>query len=430
MVERFVHTESGVSQLAASIDSKETIDHFGIDLSLSKSLSPRQKFFGRIGCMSARSASGDGSCRPIKEGRFAGKWRVQIVVQDAKGAKKRLSRIFPSQRDGKDFIRSLQRDSDRASIEATREMTLGQWFRWLVDNEWTEGLDSKTVRSRVVRFEKYVEQEWGGVPLTKIDPIEVKAFYKNLREDGIGHATREAIKGDLVRAFNLAISPYKRVPTIWGNPFRLPMDSAPTRDAVALTPDQARKALKSKKLDDKQRSILGVLLLGGLRLSEMMALTKRQLNFKEGLILVDQAVHLEYGGAQSVTLPKGGKIRSAVMCDGLKTLLEPFTSKMEGSDFVFSATTGNQPRAKNLVYATWRTIVRDASLPASMTPHDCRLTHINWIEKLCPEVSVTTLKEHIGHAGSGVTEVNYTRPLSTSQTQLANAIDSLLNCQN
>ena len=376
--------------------------------------------------MSARSASGDGSCRPIKEGRLAGKWRVQIVVQDAKGAKKRLSRIFPTQRDGKAFIRSLHRDSDRASIEATREVTLGQWFRWLVDNEWNEALDSKTVRSRIVRFEKYVDDEWGDVPLTKIDPMEVKAFYKKLRENGIGHATREAVKGDLVRAFNLAISPYKRVPTIWGNPFRLPMESAPTRDAVALTPDQARKALKSVKMDDKQRAILGVLLLAGLRLSEMMALTKRQLNFKEGLILVDQAVHLEYGGAQSVSLPKGGKIRSAVMCDGLKALLEPFTSGMADTDFVFSATTENQPRAKKLVYATWRTIAKDGGLPAEMTPHDCRLTHINWIEKLLPEVSATTLKEHVGHAATGVTEVNYTRPLSPAQDLLRTGLDRLV----
>lgn len=376
--------------------------------------------------MSARTASGDGSCRPIKEGRFAGKWRVQIVVQDAKGAKKRLSRIFPSQREGKAFIRSLQRDSDRASIEATREMTLSQWFRWLVDNEWNEALDSKTVRSRVVRFEKYVEEEWGGIPLTKIDPMDVKAFYKRLREDGIGHATREAVKGDLVRAFNLAISPYKRVPTIWGNPFRLPMDSATARDAVALTPDQARKALKSQKMDEKQRAILGVLLLGGLRLSEMMALTRRQLDFKRGLILVDQAVHVEYGGAQSVSLPKGGKIRSAVMCEALKAILEPFTQDMNESKFVFSATTENQPRAKKLVYATWRTIVKDAGLPDSMTPHDCRLTHINWIEKLCPEVSTTTLKEHVGHAASGVTEVNYTRPITPAQDLLRNALDALV----
>jgi len=58
-----------------------------------------------------------------------------------------------------------------------------------------------------------------------------------------------------------------------------------------------------------------------------------------------------------------------------------------------------------------------------MSPHDCRLTHINIIEKLMPMVSATTLKEHVGHAASGVTEANYTRPLTTAQAVLRDELD-------
>jgi hypothetical protein len=83
------------------------------------------------------------------------------VVADTKGAKKRLSKIFPTQREGKDYIRSLQRDSDRSMLEAKREKTLSEWFKWLADNDWPETLDSKTIKGRVVRFEKYVEAGWG-----------------------------------------------------------------------------------------------------------------------------------------------------------------------------------------------------------------------------------------------------------------------------
>jgi integrase len=84
---------------------------------------------------------------------------------------------------------------------------------------------------------------------------------------------------------------------------------------------------------------------------------------------------------------------------------------------------------KKLVYATWRTIVKDAKLPPDMSPHDCRLTHINWIEKLIPEVSRTTLKEHVGHAADGVTETNYTRPLSTAQSGLRDALERVVGKQ-
>lgn len=379
--------------------------------------------------MARRTANGDGSCRQVTSGRFAGKWRVQVIVQDARGAKRRLSRIFATQREGKDFLRSLQRDSERAAIAASREMTLSEWFHWLAENDWPESLSTVTIRGRLARFGKYAEERWGKVPLTKIDPLSVKQFYVELRDEGIGHATREAIKVDLVRAFNQAISPYRRVPSTWGNPFRIPIDQKVARDAVALTPNQARTAISSDKLDDRQRAILGVLLLGGLRLSEMMALTKGQISFKKGLVYVDRAVVVDYGGGQTVGLPKGGKRRAAVMCETLASCLRPIAEPLGTDDYLFPAASSNQPRMKKLVYATWRTIVRDARLPEEMTPHDCRLSHINWIEKLLSDVSSTTLKEHVGHAVTGVTELNYTRPLSSSQDLLRKGLDRLMEAQ-
>lgn len=349
-----------------------------------------------------------------------------MTLQDAQGAKKRLSRLFDTQRDGKAFLRSLERETDRAVLAATKPMTVGNWFKWLAENDWPESLTPFTIKTRQARFRKYAEARWGNVPLVKVDPLEVREFYVRLREDGIGQATREGVKGDLVRAFNQAISPYRRVPATLANPFCVPIDAKVSRDAVALTPDQAKKALKSSTLDDNQRAILATMLLGGLRLGEMMALTARQVDFGRGLILVDQAVSVEYGGAQSVGLPKGGKKRVAVMCQTLGECLKAITMGHSPETFLFAATTSNQPRMKKLVYATWRTIVKDAKLPTGMTPHDCRLSHINWIEKLLPEVSATTLKEHVGHAAIGVTEINYTRPISPAQDLLRQGLERLL----
>ena len=81
---------------------------------------------------------------------------------------------------------------------------------------------------------------------------------------------------------------------------------------------------------------------------------------------------------------------------------------------------------KKRTYDVWEAIVANSGLPADMSPHDCRLSRVNRIEKLLPEVSPTTLKEHVGHAsGSSVTEVNYTRPLSPAQDILRSGIERL-----
>lgn len=47
---------------------------------------------------------------------------------------------------------------------------------WLPENDWKDSLDPKTLRDRVSRFKKYAAPRWAGVPLTKIDPMDVRAF--------------------------------------------------------------------------------------------------------------------------------------------------------------------------------------------------------------------------------------------------------------
>ena len=376
--------------------------------------------------MANRADHGEGSCRPINTGKLAGKWRVQYVLEDTTGVKKRISRVFPTQREGKEFLRSLKRSDQVATIHKVQAMTFGEWFMWLSENDWKESLDPKTLRDRVSRYEKYAAQRWSRVPLTKIDPMDVRAFYQKLKEDGVGEHTRIALKAGLVRAFNQAITPYRRVPHFWSNPFCLDMPAPERRVAVALSPEDAKKALASKKLNDSRRAMLGVFLLAGLRLGEQMALTRGQLKMDQGLILVDRAVKLDERSSQSIGLPKGGKVRSTVMCDTLKRILEPLIVELGEDDLLWPQSIENRPRMKALVYATWRRIRKESGLPDDMSPHDCRLTHINWIEKLCPHVSMTTLKEHVGHSADGVTEVNYTRPLTPAQDLLRISIDSLL----
>lgn len=376
--------------------------------------------------MAKRADNHDGSCREILTGKHAGKWRVQFTEVGETGLKSRLSRIFPTKTEAKDFLDRLRRGERIQQAKLNREPTFGEWFEWLAENDWPETLASVTVAQRRARFRKYVAKHFTAKSLSKIDALQVRAFYRLLRDQGASEALVQTVKSDLVRAFNQAITPYQRIPMSLANPFRLPVPRPKPREAVALTPEEVKRALSEPALSESQRAMLALFLLAGLRLGEVMAITRGQLRFDENLIVIDRAVHVEFGGKQTIGLPKGGKTRNAVMCRTLAVILAPYVAEMAPDDIVWSAATANQPRMKKLVYATWRTIVRDAKLPTTMSPHDCRLTHINLIEKMMSEVSTTTLKEHVGHAASGVTEANYTRPLTSAQRLLQNNLDRLL----
>ena len=324
-------------------------------------------------------------------------------------------------------LKSLLHGAKVESVQEKKALTLAGWFDWLAEHDWPETLDEKTIGFRTGRFNNHVRDIFGAVPLTKIDSLQVRTFYKTLRNNGVGHATIIAIKADLVRAFNQAITPYGRVPMSHANPFRLTIQSAPLQDAVAITPEQAVAAIICKKLNLKERAILASFLLVGLRLSEQMALTREQLLFDQNLIYIDRAVKLDKKSGQTVRLPKGNKKRLAVMCPTLKAILCEYAGELAHGAFLWPAENNNKPRMKKSTYDVWVAIVANSGLPADMSPHDCRLSHINWIEKLLPEVSPTTLKEHVGHAsGSSVTEISYTRPLTPAQDILRNGIELLV----
>ncbi len=376
--------------------------------------------------MAKRADNKDGICREILTGRQKSKWRVQYTVETLTGHKQRLSRVFTTKTEGKDFLRSLHRGTKVETARQSREMTLDEWFSWLAENDWPESLAAVTIEQRKRRFKKYVKKHFGGTALSKIDPMKVRSFYRELRANGAKDTLVISVRADLVRAFNQAIVPYGRIPMTMANPFRLSVPQPIARQAVALSPTEVIAAIRNEKLDESRRALLALLLLGGLRLGEMMAMQVSKLRFDDNLVVVDQAVLVAFGGKQSLGLPKGNKTRNVVMCQRLKSILLVHVHSSSPDAFLWPKATINEPRMKKQVYEVWKSILEDSGLPSAMSPHDCRLTHINIIEKLMPDVSQTTMKEHIGHAATGVTEANYTRPLTAAQAILRESLDRIL----
>ncbi|HEY3782993.1 MAG TPA: hypothetical protein VGL56_18075 [Fimbriimonadaceae bacterium] len=104
---------------------------------------------------------------------------------------------------------------------------MAEWFDWLAESDWPDSLASSTIDARKGRFRKYVRSVLGYVPLSRVDPMMVKQFYRSLSEVGVGQATVLEVKRDLVRVFNQAIQPYRRVPHTLGNPFKLTVQAPP-----------------------------------------------------------------------------------------------------------------------------------------------------------------------------------------------------------
>ena len=95
-----------------------------------------------------------------KEG-VGGSSPSEAAILNTRGTKMRLSPVFPTQREGKVFLREIRRDGSRLRHELVSNLTSGEWFCWLCENDWPESIDPKTLRGQKAWYRKYAEERRG-----------------------------------------------------------------------------------------------------------------------------------------------------------------------------------------------------------------------------------------------------------------------------
>ncbi|RYG99231.1 MAG: site-specific integrase [Alphaproteobacteria bacterium] len=372
-----------------------------------------------------RAIRGDGSVKQRKSGKLAGKWRVQWDYPDPDtDVRVYVDKSFPTQDEGVKYLRDLKAKVHTGQrIEAVKQkaLTLGEFFEFLAESEWPNRLGDATIKARQGRYRKYWKDRWGHITLTKIDAMKVRAWYDELTAS-FGPSVAHTVKTDLVGVINKAKQPYGKFPAILANPFALTVKAPERRTAYSLNPQAVRAAIG--RLEGKRRAIFALHALAALRFSEVRALTLGQIHWDANYILIDRAIRVEFNGHEFLGLPKSDKTRRVVLCSTLKAILRTVTEGLTADDYVFpAATMDNKWRTKKLSYSTWNAILKTAKLPDDLDTHDLRLSHINWIKQMCSDIDDVTLKLHVGHEAAGVTEVNYTRPLSEAERKLAAVIE-------
>lgn len=394
----------------------------------------------------AKAIAGEGSIRKRLSGKLAGKWRTQWSYEDPVSRDLiNIDRTFPTQAEAARFLKELKakvHTGQRVTEASTKGLlTLNAWFDDLAgtaqnnfQGRWFEdGMKPQTVAVKVSRYNAHVRaSDLGQMPLQHLDVDTARSFFRAMKEAGRSKATMKDVQGVLVKVMNDAIDTYEKVPNL-RNPFpKVKLESPDVRDAIALAPKDAMAAIR-KLQDPEDQAFLGLFLLAGLRLSEHMAMTKEQIDFERGVIVVDRSVKFGRTGHQEIGLPKGDKTRLVAMCPTLATLLKRMVN--DEMTHVFPAATLDQPRMKKHVYGTWKRIVKEAGLPEGIEPRDCRLSHNSWLEKFCPRVSISTRLEHMGHSvnrsnsehkGLTVNVRNYTRFLSGAQDILRKELERLI----
>lgn len=381
-----------------------------------------------------RADRGDGSVKQVQTGKHKGRWRARLTYRDKWNRTQDVDKLLPTQREAKAFLKQFKSDIEKGK-ENNQGYTLGEWFDWLKVNDWPDNVKASTISYRVFRFEKYTRPILGDLHISKIRPMMVKDFYKEIERLKAGANTIAAVKNDLVNMTNKAIA-YEIHDG--SNPFAIvKVDTPELRAGVALTPAKAKysllrmaAAVRRGELEPWPLMFATIALCAGLRRGELLALSEEQFDFAQGLLTVDRAVIVLDKGRQEMGLPKKDKVRSVVLSNHLAKWVQSYIEQTKGErgDCKLLFPSGNsKPIQVRRLRTVWAKACKLAKFPAGMILHDTRLTHNTWIEKLMPQVSDSTRLAHMGHAATGVNLRYYTRELSPAMDELRKGLDELIN---
>jgi integrase len=181
------------------------------------------------------------------------------------------------------------------------------------------------------------------------------------------------------------------------------------REGHALTPSEADKLLRvwngSKLRDIRNRALIGLILLSGLRRSEAAALRWRDIDFENGVLRVRHG--------------KGDRARDVPMAgDFALSALERWKTYSPARDWVFCAVTkGNKHGADRPISGTdvYRVVVATGQRAGvDWKPHDGRRTFIT--EALATGTPLATVQAAAGHA-QGATTLRYAQAVDARKAR-------------
>jgi integrase len=327
--------------------------------------------------------------------RADGVWVAALTVQGRKHVRYARSRAEARER-----LRAMRAQAGLGRLAAPSAMTLADWVeRWLALVE-PERRPS-TVRTYKQTLTPLVGRLGGArVKLHRLTPAAILRALSELRREGMGtrrlqlaHAALRACLETAVQMGELADNPVRRVPK---------PRHTPAERRVWTAEETARLVRVASASRLRYVPLLLLLLGGGLRLSEALALTWDDLDLAAGVVTIRRALvwagatpHLgppkTRSGARQVPLPSW-------TLTALTRLPRPV-----GGGFVFR-TAGGRPPTEGAVRQTLRALCEAANVPA-LRLHDLRHQHASVL--IAEGLSVPEVAARLGHGSPGVTMAVY-----------------------
>jgi integrase len=298
--------------------------------------------------------------------------------------------------------------------------------RWL-SQEIKPNKRPKTFEAYELAWRGHAAPIIGGVRLSAFGPDHVAYLYDEMRRQGastdavarVGRVMHTAIEAAIRRGAYNAKNPFAQI--------ERPKHSA--KEGRTLDVAEARRFLDAADGDRRFSGLWRILLFGGLRIGEAVALRWRDVDLENAAVAITHSAS-DVAGRVVVgpTKTKSSKRRvylGPMAVDALRQRLKDARAERHDSanDFVFCSTSGRAMSQNNLRRRHFAPILKRAGL-VGITPHTLRhtSTSLGVAAGLQPKV----LSERLGHTTTKLTMDTYSHLMPGSGAAAAAAIEELL----
>lgn len=393
-----------------------------------------------------RAPNGNGTVRQRKDGR----WEAIYTVGRDPGTGKliRKSVYGETSEDAARKLRAATAAIDEQTYVEPEKMPLRQWLTvWLA--EYTNNIKPGTLKTYESNVRLHISPAMGAIRLMDLRPHDIQKFINSLgkprtvtdkkgakkEKPGLSPKMSKNIHGTLHKALDTAV----RIGYIKANPAgRTDLPRIDRQEVQPLEGEQIDAFLNAIK-GSPSEPIFFVAIYTGMRLSEILGLQWKCVDFKKGTIKIDKQLLIKRGKGTERTFgtPKNGKTRTikpapAVMDKLNAVRLAQNEAKLKAGavwgnelGLVFTDAIGNTiPHAT--VEHRFKRIVTSIDLPDRRF-HDLRHTYAT--EAIRLGIPIKTISESLGHYSVAFTMDVYGHVTEAMQDDAAARIQAAIEAR-
>ena len=355
--------------------------------------------------------------------------RVEYPADPTTGDRRQRSETFGTKRDAEAALARWVNEIERGTAVDTTRQTVAEFLTHWLDTVAAHRVRATTLEDYRATIAKHLIPGLGGVPVQRLTPAAVQAFYAAKLAGGCGPRT--------VQLCHLRLSQALKQGVRWGTVPRNVCDSVEAPRAVPArgrtwTPADARRFLADAETDGLHPLWL-LALTTGARRGELLGLRWGDCDLAKGTVGVRQSVVI-CGNRPIIQAPKsraGG--RTVGLPPEAVAALKAHRARQNAArlaagqvwddhDLVFATGAGGPLNPANVVRSYARIVAR-AGVPR-IRFHDLRHTHATWL--IAGGQPITNVSERLGHAKTSITLDTYAHVVASTRDRAAEAVGALL----